>query len=327
MFWSAPNLLRVGSFENVFVEAQDYTGGNLNVRITVKNHPKKNLEILSKSVALTVDNKFQILTDIKNFFTDDPLEKQYVYLQAQFPSVTLEKVVMVSFQSGYLFVQTDKPIYTPASTVLPSFEVTISPRKPFFYVNERSLIVPVCNKVSGTAFVVFGVMDNDKKISIAASLQKAKISEGEGEAELKREMIKENFPDIQQLVGKSLYISVSVLTESGSEMGEAHKKGIQIVTSPYTIHFKRTPQYFKPGMPFDVSVYVTNPDETPAKNVEVEVSPGGVNGRTKANGIAKVTVNTPGKTSTLDITAKTKDPQLTAEQQAVKKMGSSGLRS
>ncbi|KAL1281220.1 hypothetical protein QQF64_000023 [Cirrhinus molitorella] len=95
---SAPNLLRVGSFENVFVEAQDYTGGNLNVRITVKNHPKKNLEILSKSVALTVDNKFQILTDIKipddqNFFTDDPLEKQYVYLQAQFPSVTLEKVV------------------------------------------------------------------------------------------------------------------------------------------------------------------------------------------------------------------------------------------
>ncbi|KAI2668934.1 hypothetical protein H4Q32_028733 [Labeo rohita] len=119
---SAPNLLRVGSFENVFVEAQDYTGGNLNARIIVKNHPKKNLEILSKSVALTADNNFQILTDIKipddqNFFSNDPLEKQYVYLQAQFPTVTLEKVVMVSFQSGYIFVQTDKPIYTPASTV------------------------------------------------------------------------------------------------------------------------------------------------------------------------------------------------------------------
>ncbi|KAL1279040.1 hypothetical protein QQF64_025713 [Cirrhinus molitorella] len=89
----------------------------LNVRITVKNHPKKNLEILSKSWPLTVDNKFQILTDIKipddqNFFTDDPLEKQYVYLQAQFPSVTLEKVVMVSFQSGYLFVQSDKHLHT-----------------------------------------------------------------------------------------------------------------------------------------------------------------------------------------------------------------------
>ncbi|KAF4118189.1 complement C3 [Onychostoma macrolepis] len=410
---SAPNLLRVGSSENVFVEAQDYSGGNLNVRIIVKNHPKKNLEILSKSVALTADNNLQILTEIKipddqKFFSDDPLEKQYVYLQAQFPSTTLEKVVMLSFQSGYIFVQTDKPIYTPASTVnyrifsltpdqhpfdgvsisvdimnpqgitldrdqfqprrgirtetfalpelassgiwkliakytntpqknfttefevmeyvLPSFEVTLNPHKPFFYVNEHSLTVDISakylfgNKVRGTAFVVFGVIDNEKKISIAASLQRVQMIDGEGEAELTRQMIKQNFPDIQQLVGKSLYISASVLTETGSEMVEAHKKGIQIVTSPYTIHFKRTPHFFKSGMPFDVSVYVTNPDQTPAKNVEVEVNPGGVKGRTKANGIAKVTVNTPGGSSTLEITAKTKDPQLSDEQQAVKKM-------
>ncbi|XP_067296783.1 complement C3-like [Pseudorasbora parva] len=71
---------------------------------------------------LTGDNNYQILTDIQipddqKLFSDDPLEKQYVYLQAQFLSHTLEKVVMVSFQSGYIFVQTDKPIYTPASTV------------------------------------------------------------------------------------------------------------------------------------------------------------------------------------------------------------------
>ncbi|KAL0202471.1 hypothetical protein M9458_000489, partial [Cirrhinus mrigala] len=55
----------VGSSENVFVEAQDYSGDNLNGKIIVKNHPKKNLEILSKSVTLTTDNNFQILTDIK----------------------------------------------------------------------------------------------------------------------------------------------------------------------------------------------------------------------------------------------------------------------
>ncbi|XP_043094012.1 complement C3 [Puntigrus tetrazona] len=410
---SAPNLLRVGSSENVFVEAQDYSGGNLNVRIIVKNHPKRDKEIMSKSVTLTAANNFQILADIKipddqKFFSDDPLEKQYVYLQARFPTTTLEKVVMVSFQSGYIFVQTDKPLYTPSSTVkyrifsltpdqhpfdgvsisvdimnpqgitldrdqfqprrgirtenfalpelassgiwkliakytntpqknfttefevmeyvLPSFEVTLNSRKPFFYVNERSLTVDISakylfgNKVTGTAFVVFGIIDNEKKISIAASLQKVQINDGEGEAELTRNMIKENFPDIQQLVGKSLYISASVVTETGSEMVEAHKRGIQIVTSPYTIHFKRTPHFFKPGMSFDVSVYVTNPDQTPSKNVEVEVNPGGVRGQTRANGIAKVTVNTPGGSSKLEITAKTKDPQLRNDQQAVKKM-------
>ncbi len=47
------------------MEAQDYSGGNLNVKIIVKNHPKKDKEILSKTVTLTADNSFQILTDIK----------------------------------------------------------------------------------------------------------------------------------------------------------------------------------------------------------------------------------------------------------------------
>ncbi|XP_042620176.1 complement C3-like [Cyprinus carpio] len=410
---SAPNLLRVGSSENVFVEAQDYSGGDLKVEIIVKNHPKKDTELLSKSVNLTADKNFQILTDIKipsdrDYSSDDPLEKHYVYLQAQFPSVTLEKVVLLSFQSGYIFVQTDKPIYTPASTVqyrifslmpnmkpldgsaitveimnpqgitvssekifpvkgmksgkyiipemassgiwkvvtlfsdtpqknftadfevkeyvLPTFEVKLKPSKSFFYVRDESLTVDIeakylfGQKVDGNAFVVFGVMEDEKKTSIPASLQKVEIMKGEGTAELTNQMITKTFPNINQLVGRSIYVSVNLLTESGSEMVEAERRGIQIVTSPYTIHFKKTPHFFKPGMPFSVSVYITNPDQTPAENVEVEVNPEEVRGRTRANGIAKVTVNTPGGSPTLEITAKTKDPQLKDEQQAVRKM-------
>ncbi|KAG1955857.1 complement C3-like [Pimephales promelas] len=410
---SAPNLLRVGSSENVFVEAQDYNGGNLNVRISVKNFPKKDREILSKTVTLTGVNNYQILTDIKipsdrDYFSDDPLEKQYVYLQAQFPSHTLEKVVMVSFQSGYIFVQTDKPIYTPASTVqyrifsltpglkplehagiaveimdpegittmretifpqqgirsgkyavpqparpgiwkvvtrfantpqknytadfevkeyvLPTYEVTLSPSQSFFSVKDASLTVSIeakylhGNNVNGHAFVVFGVMEFERKTSIPSSLQRVQISDGEGTAKLTKETILQTFPDIGQLVGQSIYISASVLTDTGSEMVEAQRKGIQIVTSPYTIHFERTPQFFKPGMPFSVSVYLTDPDKMPAENVEVEVNPGAVRGRTKANGIAKLTVNSHEGSSALEITVQTKDPKLDDDQQAVKKM-------
>ncbi|XP_051992809.1 complement C3-like [Xyrauchen texanus] len=411
--FSAPNLLRVGSSENVFVEAQDYTGGPLNVKITVKNHPHKIIEMMSKQVTLTAENNYQILTDIKipddkNYFTDDPLKKQYVYLTAQFPGNLLEKVVMVSFQSGFIFVQTDKPIYTPASTVqyrifsltpnltplsqsgisveimnphnitldpvkifpangmksgtytipevaspgiwkvitryantpqktftaefevkeyvLPTFEVTLTPSESFFYVRAKSLTVDITanylfgQKVEGYGFVVFGVMKDDSKTSIAASLQRVRINKGKSSAELTSDMILKTFPNIEQLVGHSIYVSVSVLTESGSEMVEAHRRGIQIVTSPYTIHFKRTPQYFKPGMPLDISVYVTNPDQTPAKNVEMEVNFGGDRYRTKSNGIAKATINSQEGSSTLEITVKTKDPMLSEEQQAVNKM-------
>ncbi|KAA0721775.1 Complement C3 [Triplophysa tibetana] len=210
--------------------------------------------------------------------------------------------------------------------VLPTFEVTLTPSRTFFYVDDERLTVDITaeyligKKVEGQAFVVFGVMDGDSKTSITASLQRVPISEGKGSADLTRDMITQTFPNILQLVGKSIFVSVSVLTETGSEMVEAQKRGLQIVTSPYTIHFKRTPQFFKPGMPFDVSVYVTNPDQTPAENVPVEVNPGGVRGQTKANGIAKVPVNSQGDSPSLQITAKTTDQRLQVEQQAVKTM-------
>lgn len=41
--------------------------------------------------------------------------KQYVYLQAQFPDQLLQKVVLVSLQSGHIFIQTDNNLYTPNS--------------------------------------------------------------------------------------------------------------------------------------------------------------------------------------------------------------------
>lgn len=37
-------------------------------------------------------------------------------------------------------------------------------------------------------------------------------------------------------------------------MVEAERSGIPIVTSPYQIHFTKTPKYFKPAMPFDLMV-------------------------------------------------------------------------
>lgn len=47
---------------------------------------------------------------------------------------------------------------------------------------------------------------------------------------------------------------------------------------------------------------MTNPDQSPAENVDVEVQPGTVKGRTKKNGMAKVIVNTQADFKTLDVT-------------------------
>ncbi|XP_058496230.1 complement C3-like isoform X2 [Solea solea] len=402
---SAPNVLRVGTTENIFVECQDCTGGDILVHINVMDHPTK---LVTTSVTLTSANNFQALGQIKipaAGFSKDATVKQYVNLQAQFPDRLLEKVVLVSFHSGYIFIQTDKSLYTPDSKVLyrlfavtprmepvemndlidieimtpkgitlavesasqtsgihsndfklgenvspgvwkvvakfrnnpqqsytaefevkdyvlPGFEVKLTPLSSFFYVDSPDLTVIIKasylfgEEVTGTAYVVFGVVHEGQKRSFPNALQRVAIENGAGVAKLKREHITQTFQNIDQLVGSSIFVAVSVLTESGSEMVEAEVRGIQIVTSPYTIHYKRTPKYFKPGMSFDVSIEVVNPDETPAKGVAVMVNPGEVNSLTAANGLVKLTINTEARASVLRITATTRDPRISPERQA-----------
>ncbi|XP_061576926.1 complement C3-like [Cololabis saira] len=411
---SSPNLLRVGTAENIFVECQDCSGGNINVNIFVKNHPTRDKTLASKTVTLTSAEHFQGFGEITipaADFSKDPNLKQYVYLQAEFPGRVLEKTVLVSFQSGYIFIQTDKTLYTPGSKVyyrifamtpgmkpverdaqaiadtsvsieivtpqdiilpldlvslnsgvysgdyqlgeivspglwklvakfhsnpqesfsaefevkeyvLPSFEVKLIPVSSFYYVDDEELNINIevaylfGKQVDGTAYVVFGIMDKDVKRGLPHSLTRVPVQSGKGTVTLKRDQIIRTHPDINQLVGKSIYVSVSVLTVSGSEMVEAELRGIQIVTSPYSISFKRTPKYFKPGMSFDVAVEVLNPDKSPAEGIPVVVEPGNVRGFTAANGMARLTINTAGTQNKLPITAKTEDSRISDNRQA-----------
>lgn len=60
---SAPNVLRVGAVENIFVECQDCSEGD-RVEIVVMNHPTKTKRLASTSVALTKAKKLQELVEI-----------------------------------------------------------------------------------------------------------------------------------------------------------------------------------------------------------------------------------------------------------------------
>ncbi|XP_072240558.1 complement C3-like isoform X2 [Leuresthes tenuis] len=411
---SAPNLLRAGTAENIFVEIQDCERkDDRRVQISVMNFPTKTQKLASTYVTLTKAKNYQDfgrITIPAEAFSNDPNIKQFVYLQAQFPDRVLEKVVLVSFLSGYIFIQTDKPIYNQESKifyrifavnpamepveanhnthtvnavdieivspggltvesnfhilrsgifsgsfslsanaangpwqvvakfrsnpqmsfaakfevkeyVLPSFEVKLTPLSSFYYVDREGLTLNIqamyfCGKeVDGTAYVVFGFIHRGQKISFPSSLQSILIVGGNVEVTLKKETITQTFPNVLDLVGSSIYATVSVLTESGGEMVEAELRGIKIIASPYTITFKKTPKYFKPGMPFDVVVEVMNPDDTPAQGIAVLVEPGAVRGITAANGMAKVTIHTVANSEILTITARTNDPRISFSRQ------------
>uniref|UniRef100_A0A8C7WW61 Uncharacterized protein n=1 Tax=Oryzias sinensis TaxID=183150 RepID=A0A8C7WW61_9TELE len=300
---SAPNRLHVGTSENIFVECQDCLGGNLSVTISVRSSPTKIGLLAETQVTLSSTNNFQsfgqILIPPEKFsnypYTKLPSAKQYVYLEAKFPDQVLEKVVLVSFQSGFIFIQTDNTLYTPKSRVYyrlfgvtprmepldsssnartdntvsiqivltdfiflnflvclcspglwkivasfknnpdeefsanfevkeyvsSSFEVKLSSPSPFFHVDSESLEIDIKatyvfgQEVNGMAYVVFGVMDNGQQKSLNHSLSRVPIEHGTGKAELKRDHITMAFHDIRQLVGMSIFVSVSVLTVGG----------------------------------------------------------------------------------------------------------------
>ncbi|OBS78296.1 hypothetical protein A6R68_19306 [Neotoma lepida] len=457
-----PNVLRLESEETIVLEAHG-AQGDVPVTVSVHDFPKKQVLTSEKTVLTGATGHLSSIT-IKI-----PASKEfqsikghkYVTVVASFGATMVEKVVLVSFQSGYLFIQTDKTIYTPGSTVLyriftvdnkllpvtrsvviiietpdgvpikrdtqsshnqygiiplswnipelvnmgqwkirafyehspqqtftaefevkeyvlPSFEVLVEPAEKFYYIDDpKGLEVSITARflygknVDGTAFVIFGVQDGDKKFSLAHSLQRVvvlpqalqqpgtstappktmppplspshllappgpsfaepshpfrtlplpspslgellpsltlpyplQIEEGLGEAVLKRNVLLDGVQpsNADALVGKSLYVSVTVILHSGSDMVEAERSGIPIVTSPYEIHFTKTPKFFKPAMPFDLMVFVTNPDGSPARRVPVVTQGSDAQALTQDDGVAKLTVNTPNIRNALTIT-------------------------
>ncbi|KAM5239077.1 complement C3 [Ctenodactylus gundi] len=409
-----PNILRLENEETVVLEAHD-AQGDVPVTVNIHDFPAKKQVLSSEKTVLTKATGYLGNVTIKipasQEFRSDKGRK-FVIVQAAFGGTQLEKVVLVSLQSGYLFIQTDKTIYTPGSTVLyriftvdhkllpvgrtvivtietpdgipikrdtlsshnqygilplswnipelvnmgpwkirahyehapqqvfsaefevkeyvlPSFEVKVEPTEKFYYIdNPNGLAVTIMARflygknVDGMAFVIFGVQDGDQRISLAHSLTRAVIEDGTGEALLSRQVLLDGVQPSspEALVGKTLYVSVTVILHSGSDMVEAERSGIPIVTSPYQIHFTKTPKYFKPAMPFDLMVFVTNPDGSPARHIPVVTQGSDVQSLTQDDGVAKLTVNTPNSRQPLSITVRTQKEDIPEARQASRTM-------
>ncbi|XP_067416526.1 A.superbus venom factor 1-like isoform X2 [Emydura macquarii macquarii] len=401
-----PNVLRVQSEEKIVVEAHGLSTP-IEVTVTVRDFTLKRL-LYEVKTNLNPENGMMNTAIIKvpsEGMEKVPKQNQYVFIQAQSTHFILEKVVLVFFHSGYIFIQLDKAFYTPGSTVfyqisamdhklkpvsktmtvyvenpggvfvkkdrvrssstgiiamsytlpevadlgiwkivakyedspqqtfntqfdvkeyvLPSFEVMLEPSEKFFYINgDKDFRVTVSasflygKKVEGTAFVLFGVKMNNEKKSILKSLQRIWINNGSGEAVLTKVMLQAQFPNLSELLGHSIYISVIVLRDSGRDIMEAERGGINIVTSPYQIHFTKTPKYFKPGMPFELMVYVTNPDGSSAPRIPVEAEGFKSGASTEGDGTAKLVLNMPVDRAHIPITVKTALKNLPENRQA-----------
>uniref|UniRef100_A0A8C4Y6V0 Anaphylatoxin-like domain-containing protein n=1 Tax=Gopherus evgoodei TaxID=1825980 RepID=A0A8C4Y6V0_9SAUR len=342
-----PSVLRVESEEMVIVEAHGHHSP-IEARITVYDFPQKKSALVSTTVSLNPENGMMNSAKIKvpaQLLPKDAQKKEYVYIEAKSSLFTLEKVVLLSFHSGYIFIQTDKTIYTPGSTgqfpagafLLPLYQhlhiwivskYEHAPQEAFtaeFEVKEYgtlfSLSATVCfphrflygKPVQGQAYALFGVMVDNEKRSIVNSLNK--VPDGKGCAKLTKEMLHSRFRNLRELLGHSIYVTVTVLTDTGSDMVEAEISGIRIVTSPYKILFSRSATYFKPGLPFNLVVSVVKADGSPAPQVPVR-SGTGASGLTQADGTVQLAINTPADASQLSVKVETVVANLRQEHQS-----------
>ncbi|XP_049731405.1 complement C3-like [Elephas maximus indicus] len=400
-----PRVLRVGSPENIHVQAHSDSKqpltGPLKVNITIWDFPRRSTIVAHHQLTLSTGNHFMDQAPIsipESLVYPPKLGQQYVIIRANWVPTSvssfMEKIVLVVPQAGYIFIQTDKTIYTPehlvqyrvftvdhkmdpnpegitvisqslmakdgfyASTfhlpelvsfgtwsieasyqsaaqqtfktafdvkeyVLPFFEVQLTPNKTFFYLSDEALGVNIqawyiFNKpVDGRALAIFGVKLDSRRIPIQSSLQRVEVLEGLGHASLQKDTLMAAFQGLEEdFIGASIYVNVTVFS-TGGEMVQTETSGVKIVQSPYNIKFVKTPQYFKPGMPFHFKissqVFVSSPDGSPASRVLIHCQDQKV--RTSANGVAALTINTEAALDKLHIQVKTDEP-LRPEEQA-----------
>lgn len=114
---TAPKLLRLDASENVVVQLFGY-----DQEITVHLYLKNTLapvykEYAFQSLKLNAANNYQASATLRIMATDFPKEDTFVYLQAISSAFSVHEKIPVTTVNGFLFIQTDKPLYTPEQEV------------------------------------------------------------------------------------------------------------------------------------------------------------------------------------------------------------------
>ncbi|KAJ3614154.1 hypothetical protein NHX12_017730 [Muraenolepis orangiensis] len=209
-----------------------------------------------------------------------------------------ERVLMVSFHKGYIFIQTDKPIYNPGDTGLALKQVfthyvdgvlpeifTLSdnanegmwtvvakfdhwPQNKFTAQFEvKKYVLPAFNVTLVPRSRYLSLDDTQLEVEVSARYLYGEPVQGTAYVvfglQLDNQM--RRLPAVKQVS------NATVLTKSGSDLVEAVKTGIRVVNSPYIMTFTDIPKYFKPGLPFDFTVQLNYQDGSPAGDVLVKV--------------------------------------------------------
>ncbi|VTJ54124.1 Hypothetical predicted protein [Marmota monax] len=110
-----PRVLRVGTPENIHVQAHSASleplKRSLEVNVAMWDFPLRQMLVAKSQLILSPANDFMVQTPVT----------QYVVIRATWAATSdplfMEKMVLVALHADYIFIQTDKPVYTPEQMV------------------------------------------------------------------------------------------------------------------------------------------------------------------------------------------------------------------
>uniref|UniRef100_A0A8C4XXP1 Complement C4 gamma chain n=1 Tax=Gopherus evgoodei TaxID=1825980 RepID=A0A8C4XXP1_9SAUR len=237
---TAPNVVHVGEHETITVQVH---GAQSSVKVTVYFKDEINSELLSDMTVFTLsqENNYQEMKKIMvkpDLMPEDMFKKRrkpYVLLVTESKELFKEHPqhtrILLSSKKGYIFIQTDKPIYTPSTKVkyriftldnamkpanekiqvitgslffvffcaeLPSFEVKLIPFEPFYHIWNKTFTFDIYathsygKGIDGIAYVRFGIIEEtDKKIFLPGLEQQPSIQNGKGTVTLSTKALEE----------------------------------------------------------------------------------------------------------------------------------------
>uniref|UniRef100_A0A8C0IKC9 Complement C5 n=1 Tax=Chelonoidis abingdonii TaxID=106734 RepID=A0A8C0IKC9_CHEAB len=296
---TAPKIFRVLASEKVVIQAFGYETA-FPVSISIKSFPDKRTTYASGHTQLSPANKFQGSVTLTIQPKDLPTSASsvlYVYLEASSSHFTREKKMPVTYKNGFLFIQTDKPIYTPDQSVkvrVYSLNEELRPARRetvLTFVDPEGVKVDIIEERDFTgilSFPDFKIPSNPKygvwkieakykKSFTTSAVAKFEVKEYvDGVAEVdfnSKNAAKEiGYQSLEELDGSYLYIAVTVLESTGGLSEESEFAGVRYALSPYKLNLVATPLFVKPGLPFFIKVQVKDTLDQPVGNLPVILS-------------------------------------------------------
>uniref|UniRef100_F6WUR8 Anaphylatoxin-like domain-containing protein n=1 Tax=Ornithorhynchus anatinus TaxID=9258 RepID=F6WUR8_ORNAN len=324
-----PNVLRVGSKETIVVEAPGATAP-LEVKVRLWDFPQKTALLDEATARLGPKNQGLALVTVKSL-PKDFKGKQHVYVQAEFPDAPLEQVLLLSFNSGYIFTQTDKTLYAPGNTGTgppgrpPSGNPDGIVMEKFHMISmNHSGIIPGNYKLPditnlGTWKIVSAFQHTPQK-SFTAEFEVKEYGTSSSPVPGRTCITLPHAllcPVLRFLYGKPVEGQAFVLFGLMKKEEKKSLPRVSEVSYPKLVRdISALPSHFSCLLPTQLSV--SDPDGSPAAGVPVSTdAPWALSGVTQADGTLELVINTPVHDSSLELRVRTTTPHIPAHRQVL----------